>query len=1787
MTACPSLKTCRRTLAAWLLLFGLAAGAQSVRISEFLASNSAGLADDDGDREDWIELHNPGAAPADLAGWALTDDATLLTKWRFPATNLPAGGHLVVFASGKDRTSAGARLHTNFRLSNDGEFLALVRPDGETIASQFAPEYPPQTPNTSFGVTAGGTNAFFRPPTPGAANTGGFSATVADTKFSVDRGFFTAPFDLVITCATPDAQIRYTTNGTPPTATTGLAYSGPVRIAGSTVLRATAFKAGFVPGNVDTHSYVFLDDVIRQSPTGTAPPGWPSSWGGNVVDYGMDPDIVNSPKYRDTIKADLQTLPSFSVVMRLEDLFNGTSGIYANPGQDGITWERPCSLELMYPDGKKGFQINAGIRIRGGFSRSTSNPKHAFRFFFRDSYGAGKLSYPLFGPGAAEEFDGFDLRTFQNYSWSFQGDASGTFMRDVFNRDAQLAMGSQGERGDYYHLYVNGQYWGLFNTCERPEASYAANYYGGQKEDYDVIKVEAGPYTINATDGNLSAWTTLYNTLKAGVTNDAVYQRLIGNHPDGTRNPAYPVYVDPVNLADYMLVILYGGNLDAPISNFLGNTSPNNFFGLRSRVAGAQGFQFFVHDAEHTLLDVNSDRTGPYPSGDGSITKSNPQWFWQKLLESPDFRTVAGDRVHRHFFNGGVLTTPRARDLYLARRDQIDRAVVAESARWGDSKRGTPLERDTHWVAAVNNNLNFIAGRSAVLLNQLRADGVYPGVAAPSFNQHGGSINAGFGLLMTAPAGTIHYTLDGSDPRLAGGALNPAATAYSGLRQLGESTVVKARVRSGGAWSALNEAQFTVIQTFTNLLVTELNYHPVDSPDLDGNQFEFVELKNVGGQELDLSGVSLTNGVTFNFPLGTRLGPGRFAVLVKNPQAFASRHPGVAVAGTYSGSLANSGERVSLAHAVGTPIFSVAYGTEPPWPQAADGGGFSLVPVNPNANPAPDIAGAWRASSAPGGSPGADDPAVGITPVIVNEVLTHTDPPLLDAVELHNPGNVAANIGGWWLSDDLATPKKFRIPAGIAIPAGGHRVFSEADFNAVPNSPTSFTFSSHGDEVWLFSADGAGNLTGYSDGFSFPAAENPVSFGRHVNSLGDISHPPQRQNSLGAVNAGPRIGPVVINEIHYEPAPGDVEFVELKNISGTPVALYDPAAATNAWRLGGADFTLPAGLTLPADGLLVLTAGDPASFRARHGIPAAVPVLGPFSGVLQNQGERLVLERPDRPDLLPDGWFVPYLEVDAVRYNDKAPWPTNAAGRGASLERRVASAFGDDPANWRDSFGAPSPGFDNDGNRPPIVDAGPDFAATAATFPAELTPGGSGRDDGLPAGSPLTFLWAQVSGPGPVEFTDATKTNTTVRFPGPGTYVLRLTASDGELSRSDEGTVTITRPATTQRVIAANSPWRHLDDGSDQGTAWRAPAFNDAAWKSGAAQLGYGDGDEATVVGFGPNGSDKYPTTYFRRSFTIASRAAVRGLKYGLMRDDGAVVYLNGVEVGRDNMPEGTFNYRTYASAVVGDAEESQFFERAVDPALLVDGVNVIAVELHQCNATSSDVSFALYLDVDSDPANVAPVVTIAPAGPPQAGVPLALRGSFTDDGLPQPPGVPALAWSQVSGPAAALFSRTNTATTEVTFPAAGTYTLRFSAHDGLLTDSETITITADGGAGGYAVWAAQHFTAAELANPTVSGEGADPDGDLMTNRDEYLAGTDPRDPVSALELTAQAVAAGGTRLRCAGVAGRTYRFQRTDAVGGGWTDVETIGPLAADGVIEALDGASAVEARFYRVVIP
>ena len=168
--------------------------------------------------------------------------------------------------------------------------------------------------------------------------------------------------------------------------------------------------------------------------------------------------------------------------------------------------------------------------------------------------------------------------------------------------------------------------------------------------------------------------------------------------------------------------------------------------------------------------------------------------------------------------------------------------------------------------------------------------------------------------------------------------------------------------------------------------------------------------------------------------------------------------------------------------------------------------------------------------------------------------------------------------------------------------------------------------------------------------------------------------------------------------------------------------------------------------------------------------------------------------------------------------------------------------------------------------------------------------------------------------------------------------------------------------ATTTTLVPAGSVWQYLDDGSNQGTAWSASGFDSSAWAAGPAQLGYGDGDEATVVGYGPNANAKHITTYFRTTFAVSTPSRFVGLTLRLVRDDGAVVYLNGTEVFRSNMPAGPIGFATLAPTAVSGAAESQFFSTTVSPGLLVDGNNVLAVEIHQSGGTSSDISFDLEL---------------------------------------------------------------------------------------------------------------------------------------------------------------------------------------------------------------------------------
>lgn len=1330
--------------------------AQGVAISEFLAVNEGGLADEDGGHPDWIEVHNGGTAAVDLAGWHLTDDALNPSKWTFPSTNLAAGAYLVVFASEKNRTTAGHPLHTNFKLDAEGEYLALIAPDGLTVATQFAPAYPRQRANVSaapagpadvaepipvnspvrwhvpvddsLGIswiepgfadagwaegdtalghetggsvapvlsldfndrtadlvepgfeafildTVGGAGAiqvapvtrvfgdsivtvtpvggvglddrvrstppnagsftqsallrdfvfatdlsgnngldievdglvpsrsygveiwsfdtgstgrrvsdwsingelladdytfdgsvapttdeqyriattiaadaagrlriearretsstsygvflnalricsaprladvrtdtadallgrsaslyarlpfflaspaavtsctlriryddgfvawlngteiarrnapaglawdstatairpdgampffeefavppallreggnvlavqglniaaadpdflllpvletrgppaspvqFFPNPTPGRANAAGYAGIVADPQCSVERGPQRRSILVALSCPTPGAEVRYTTDGREPTATTGHPYTAPIPISNTTVLRVAAFRAGWVPSPVLTHTYLYPDQVAQQP---DAPPGWPATWGtdsevdsndgsrdGTVpADYEMDPNVTTQTLPGFGVADALAALPVMSVTLDPEDFLGAAAGIYSHPLEAGDGWEKACAIEYMpwQDSGTTGFQIAAGIRIHGGSSRRPYRlQKHGFRIAFRGEYGAARLDHDLFPGCGVTTFDRLVLRGFFTDGWGlvswdparYRPDDSVGF-RDVWMKESLRAMGHPSAAGSFVHLFVNGLYWGVYNLAERIDERFCADHFGGRASDYDVL---ADFNELKA--GTRAAWDSVQTLATAGLAS-----------PEALA--AFADQVDLVNLADYMLLHFFADCEDWP---------HHNWYAVRNRVAPGAKWLFLVWDQEIALDNHAINRTAANHSG-------TPSALFQALRQNAEFRLLFADRVHRHLHNGGALSLEASRARWNRLAAILDKPIVAESARWGDtadetpygnteSRPGVPLEREytreADWLPAVASVRDtylpslFEAAQDYASVNKLRAAGLFPAIEPPSFSVFGGPVTLGTQLQITAPAGTVYVTTDNSDPRqpLTGNARGAACT---GPLSLDQPVTVRARARSNaGEWSALTEAAFVpgVRPTSANLVISEIMYHPPGASE----DTEFIELWNPGPVTVHLDGVAFTDGIRFTFHSNAFILPGARQVLVKNREAFEAQYgTDRPVAGQYSGSLDNAGERLSLTAPDGDDpdpdpdpdlVLAFVYGDSPPWPVAADGNGHSLTQIEGARAPADPTS--WRISLTPHGTPGFSD----------------------------------------------------------------------------------------------------------------------------------------------------------------------------------------------------------------------------------------------------------------------------------------------------------------------------------------------------------------------------------------------------------------------------------------------------------------------------------------------------------------------------------------------------------------------------------------------------------------------------------------------------------------------------------------------------------------------------------------------------------------------------------------------------------------------------------------------
>ncbi len=477
-----------------------------------------------------------------------------------------------------------------------------------------------------------------------------------------------------------------------------------------------------------------------------------------------------------------------------------------------------------------------------------------------------------------------------------------------------------------------------------------------------------------------------------------------------------------------------------------------------------------------------------------------------------------------------------------------------------------------------------------------------------------------------------------------------------------------------------------------DLRVTELMYNPavLASDAFDSEEYEYIELKNTGDDTLDLGSVSLTNGVTFDFQGSavTSLGPGKFVLVVRNKAAFTSRYGSALssiIAGQYQGKLANNGEKVALVDFWNGTVAEFEYGDGRGWPLAADGGGHSLVPLETALLGQPqgslNYPGNWRASTNMGGSPGQDDPALPQTVVINEFVANGATPTADDWVELYNPTAASVSLANWYLSDDVAEPGKYKLPA-VSVPSLGYVRFDNLQ---------GFGLGSDGEDLLLSYLPGTAQDR-IADAVSFKAQEAGISLGRYPDGG---AYWFRMTPSQAKANTTPLLS-VVIDEIMYSPIDPNEEYIELYNPTSQAVAL---TTQTIPWRLDGAvDYNFPASASIAAGGRIVVVGFDPQTeparvteFAAAYGgqLTANVNLFGPWQGNLSNEGERVALDKPQvGTDPVDIGWVV----LDEVIYSPVAPWPAGTDATGDCLQRQHADEThsGSDPANWQTA--APTPG---------------------------------------------------------------------------------------------------------------------------------------------------------------------------------------------------------------------------------------------------------------------------------------------------------------------------------------------------------------------------------------------------------------------------------------------------------------------------------------------------------------
>ena len=1320
-----------------------------VIISEFMANNNKGLRDDDGDRTDWLELFNSGYVTAKLDGYFLTAKTDDLKQWRLPAVSLLPQQYLLIFASGKNRTNVAAPLHTNFKLSKDGGYLALVNPAGEVV-SEFA-GYPPQRADVSYGRDR--TNpemvGFFTSPTPGAPNATTGAGFASEVQFSVPSSCWSTPFSLALSTVASQAVIHYAFGTNLPTESSP-AYTGPIAITNTTWVRARAFVPGLLPGPVWSESYFQLA------------PG--------VASFSSDLPVI---------------------------VLHNLGG-----GEVPASEDQFVAIQVFEPkSGAMSFSNFPDVASPGVFhkrGRSTGGlPKASFFLEFDDEYGADKnvsvgglpseSDWVLYAPNSFEPVLIHNpvahelMRQMGQYS-------PRTRFVEVYLQDGRGAPGAI-TPAEYNGVYVLEEKIKIGkNRVDidklQPEQVNPPQVTGGYLLSIDSAPPGSRPFygagaIINNLDPSSADIATPQQVAQLRYITgffDEFDQALNGpnwtNAADG-----YAAYIDVPAAINHHLQGVITFNVDAlRLSGYFykprdGKLTMGPVWDFDRTQGSTDGRDFNPRLWRSTVPDYGTDMFNSDP------IFNNP-WY-SRMFQDLEFWQKWIDRYEQ--LRPDVLSTTNVYAIIDRMADEVRQAQPREVARWRGSAGSSTSPRNGQrssggfnytFPGTYQGEVDFMkvwySNRLDFLDGQL--------VPAPKLDLPGGAIAAGRTVTIAVPDGaTAYYTLDGSDPRLPGGAVSPGSQAYAGPITIQSNVRLVARAQNpshknltgsgkpplSSTWSGPVAATYVV--STPSLVISKIMYDPPDSsPGAgDGASFEYLEFANVGSTPLNLGGFRLTRGVEFTFP-ALMLEPEQHVVVVQNLAAFQSRYgTNALVAGTYTGQLDNAGERITLEGPLQEPILDFTY--DPQWFPITRGLGFALENANVTAPPdAWEDPTNWRAAGSLTGRPGeADPPRPPFPKIVVNEAISHSAPPLEDLIELYNAGSTAADISGWYLSDDFSQPLKFRIGDNTILNAGEYRVYKEAQFNSGPGA---FALSANGDDVYLFSVDTATNLTGYVHGFAFGAADEGVSFGRYVTSTGEEQFVPQVASSFGQTNAGPQVGPLVINEIMFAPPPlpgvpenTRDEFLELRNVSGQPLPLFNALSPAGTWALDGAvQFQFPTNLTIAPDEYVLVVGFDPmksptelAGFQAQYQISSNAVILGPWSGRLQNSGETIRLYKPaaESASASTNNIEPSQVLIEEIQYFDSTPWPSDGRATGKSLQRINSNAYGNDPINWITAFPTPL-----QGNAAPLIDSDGDGLPDSWELADGLDPHDATGDNGAlgdPDGDGFTNVQEYLSGTSP------------------------------------------------------------------------------------------------------------------------------------------------------------------------------------------------------------------------------------------------------------------------------------------------------------------------------------------------------------------------------------------------------------------------------------------------------